>query len=122
MSALSFGAPTPLWRYRNPGDYLRHMRSCFSALAQGQPVKLHWADDGHDLSSFRRAFLQALQRRINLKAGINPQGRKFDPAYQTGLLRDRGRLNDMARRIRVYAFDCPEINARFGYRLSRRDD
>jgi hypothetical protein len=60
---------------------------------------------------------------INRKAGISDVAcRKQDPDYQARLRRDAWRLRDIARRVRVYQFETPEVRDRFSHLLSRYDD
>lgn len=49
-------------------------------------------------------------------------GRKWDNDYQVRLWRDSRRLQDIAKRIRVYQFETEEARSRFSDRLSNRDE
>lgn len=60
---------------------------------------------------------------VNRRAGIpDKQGRKQEYEHQIGLRRDKYRLQDIARRIRVYQFETKEVAKRFGHKLASYDD
>lgn len=77
-----------------------------------------------DKAAARRKLSHLIDVAINRKAGIPdvPVGRKFDPDYVTRVWRDCYRVRDMAKRIRHYSLETPELTRRFGHLLSRYDD
>lgn len=106
--------------------YLKWVRLCQEAFAQGKRVRTRWTDsyNGMDYEEWRREFRQALDRRINDKGGIVQRGRKYDYLYQLNMQRDQRALHDYTqRRIRgVYRLSTPELQKRFGHLLPSWDD
>jgi hypothetical protein len=107
---------------RNAAWYVSSYKSAIIKAQQGIKIRMDWACVGLDEAGLRKAFVSALFNRIDTKAGVKRVGRKFDPMYQTGLMRDARALRDIKRRIRVYQFETPEIRARFSHLLSSRND
>jgi hypothetical protein len=103
-------------------DYLDFCRSVNRITRQGGTVQISWSSKPLDAAGWRRAFISALFRRIDNKAGIEQVGRKHSDQYQTGLKRDAYRLLDIRNRIRVYQFETPEVTRRFGHLLAHHDD
>lgn len=118
------------WHYRNAGDYLTVQRKVRAALAVGRSVRVgEWP--GHDvttLAQWRDETRRALDRRINLKAGLASTGapagrhgwervpRKWEDDYQRSLVRDCNTLHDyLQRRIvrRGSGFETREMRKRF---------
>jgi hypothetical protein len=104
--------------YRFVHEYLTWARRALNVARDGGTVRIRWATE-YQGGAFIREFTAALHARINHKAGINPTGRKFTQDYQIGLRRDADRLRDIARRVRVYQFETPELTRRFGHKLSK---
>jgi hypothetical protein len=103
--------------------YLRWVKKILAALDAGQLVRINWSGEPMNREQWRAEFLKVLNKRINLKAGPEPHWRKLDPDYQTRLMRDSRRLQDIARwRCRVYQFETEEARSRYGHRLARHDD
>lgn len=110
------------WDYKHISDYLRFVRTSREAFSRGyKEVKVSWHTT-YSEQEFNRQFTLALHRRINLKGGLSEQGRKYDADYQTGLMRDARRLEDIRRRVRVYQFETPQLRQRFSHLLARYDD
>lgn len=112
------------WTYQHVDTMLAAYKRAFATLKSNPNarIRMNWACDGLDLQGFRRNFVNALNRRINLKVDQPRNWRKLDPQWQIAAWRDSRRLQDMARRIRVYQFETTEAKARFGDRLARYDD
>ena len=107
-----------MWRYHKPGTYLAFARRAFEVTKAGGTVQLGWAGRQLDLQAFQREFRLALHRRINLKINIFHRGRKHDPQYQVGLMRDRMRIQDYAEKRVVHPcnrLETPELQKRFGW-------
>ncbi len=66
-------------------------------------------------------FREGIHERINEELNI-PWTRKQKDSWQAAIVRDRHRLEDIRRRIRVYQFETPEMMRRFGHLLARYDD
>ena len=107
------------YRYRYHRDILALYKRAFAALKAGCKVRLYWNGEPMDLAGWRAEFAKALHRRIS---GPQPLYRKLKPEWQTGMRRDRQRLQDIRRRIRVYQFETPEMRKRFGHLLSTYED
>jgi len=73
-------------------------------------------------SQARRRLYWLIDIAINRKAGIECKDRCCDPLIWVGWLRDRQRLRDFHKRIRVYQFETEEVRKRFSHLLSRYDD
>lgn len=111
------------WHYRHVREMLALYRRAFAHSAGGGTVKLHWNDEPMDAAAWRREFCQALDRRINLKAGIVPAGRRASEGHQTDLRRDQHDLHaTIGQRVRVYQFRTPEVRRRFGHLLASAAD
>lgn len=106
-------------RYPDPGDYLALCKRAFAVTAAGGLVRLHWNGNDLDLHGWQQEFRRALNRRITGGASPNHRGRpmrKLDALYQTGLLRDRRRIDDYARHRIVHPcnrLETPELQKRF---------
>lgn len=106
-------------RYKDPGDYLALCKRAFAVTSAGGLVRLYWNSDYLDLDGWRREFQGALNRRISGTAPSNHRGqpmRKLDALYQTGLVRDRRRIDDYVRHRTVHPcnrLETPELQARF---------
>lgn len=112
------------WSYEHVHDYLEICRRARAALDAGGRVRLRWNEEPMDDAAWRRAFRDALDRRINLKAGTPPAWRKLDPSYQTELRRDARWINEWARsgrRLRppMNRWGTAEIQARYAHVLAR---
>lgn len=76
-----------------------------------------------DKGEAKRKLTWLIHVAINRKAGVPDQyGRKDDLDYQIRLRRDKYRLQDIAKRVRVYQFETEECKSRFSHLLSRYDD
>jgi hypothetical protein len=73
-------------------------------------------------SQARRRLYWLIDIAINRKAGIECKDRCCDPLIWVGWLRDRQRLREIGRRIRIYQFETEEVKKRFSHLLSRYDD
>jgi hypothetical protein len=115
--------PRPLWKYGVVADYLSAMRHGFAVTRAGGRIRLHWAGAHMDLREFRREFLLALNRRINLKGGDDRETRwrRWDYDYQIRQRRDARRVNDYAaHRIvsPINRLETPELQRRFRWRYT----
>lgn len=107
--------------YPEPGKYLAAVRKAFAVTQSGGRVRMHWSCNGLDAEGFREDFRHALHRRINLKAamlGEQPpeDGRKHEPLYQTGLMRDCQRVHQYVRFAVVdpiNRLETPELQRRY---------
>ena len=79
----------------------------------------YFAERAADILSAMRG---GLSERINRNIPGYGQGRKWDNDYQVKLWRDSRRVQDIAKRIRVYQFETEEARSRFSDRLANRDD
>ena len=107
--------------YPKHSEYLASCRKAFEITASGGTVKLFWDSSPLDAAGWKREFLRALHRRINAKEGPYDIWRKQMPDYQLCMARDRARLREIRRRVRVYEFETPEMRKRFGHLLSGYD-
>lgn len=121
-SELLWNAPPEVfvsWRYTYVREYLSWLKSCFAIVNNGGTVQTNWAGSQLDLAAWRKEFMSALNRRINLKVTPEPIGRKYDAMYQTDFRRDQHDIHNIVqRRIRVYQFRTPEVRRRFRHLLS----
>jgi hypothetical protein len=87
--------------------------------------------DPEDPSPFGRLTKDRARRRlhflidvaVNRKAGIPDEPfPKCAADYQVRLRGDQSRLQDVARRVRVYQFETAEVRRRFGHFLASRED
>jgi hypothetical protein len=115
---------------------LRHFRSFLgsSATAMLDPYEVgDWGNGANrlDKPAAQRKLTWLVNVAVNRKAGMPdvPLNHRGKPArralseHQIHLRRDFYRLQDMAKRIRVYQFETPEVQQRFGHRLAdRRED
>jgi hypothetical protein len=103
--------------------YLEWARKCLAAFDEGKKVQTSWSGKALNREEWRAEFVDVLNKRINMKAGAQPNWRKLNGTYQMWLMRDSQRLKDMKfRRIRVYQFETQEARIRFSDRLSSRED
>ncbi len=103
--------------------YLQLMQEAWAAVRHGGKVRLRWNEDHADLDGWRRKFMSALHRRITIKGGCWPTGRKADPLYETSLFRDAHRVRELlTTRIRHYQFETAEARSRFGHLLASHND
>ena len=107
--------------YKYVKEYLEILRKANEAFNNNIKVKLFWNDEPMDREGFRKEFLMALDRRINLKGNV-PITKKWDDTYQTHLLRDKRRLEDIGKRISVYQFETEIVRKRFSHLLSSYND
>ena len=109
-----------MWCYKNTKEIMSFYRSCFAALDRGQLVRIYWCNEPLDREGFKREFIKALHARINHKTP-NIRPRKADSDYQISLMRDKYRLQDIHKRIRVYQFETKQITKKFGHLLADRN-
>ena len=78
------------WRFQ-PWTHYDHvtayLRFAQAGLA-GRGVKINWFDDPLTAEQFRKAFLEALHKRITCKGEL-PRGRKWDSEYLVRLNQER---------------------------------
>lgn len=106
-----------MWRYRDAGKYLEWCRRSREHILSGGSVQTLWPNEPlATIEDWRKEFLGALHRRINLKVGGLPTGRRWQDNYQTELRRDRAKLRDYRqRRIRIHQFATDICRRRFGH-------
>lgn len=92
-----------------------------AAAPQGTEFKVDWCTSW-SASEFQAEYGKILDQAINARAGVQFKGRKFDPDYQIKLIRDKNRLQDIHRRIRVYQFESDEDKSRFSHLLADPND
>src|SRR4051794_18479032 len=83
---------------------------------------LMWVFNPTSREEILREFREGVNDRINRHIPGYGRGRNWSEREQTGLMRDARRLQDMARRIRVYQFETALATRRFGHLLARYDD
>lgn len=124
--AATPAAVAPMARYPEPAGYVAAWKRGQEITRSGNTVTLSWNGPALDAHAFDREMRRALDRRINERAGLAPDGgsgRKWHPEYQYRMMRDGWRLNDRARtRVRVYDLDTPELRRRLAHRLNRREE
>lgn len=106
------------WEYKHVKEYLILVKRVKKAFDDGYEVKLTWHEDAVDVISWRKEFVKALDARIKLKGNISLSGKKFESMYQTGLVRDKRRLEDIRNGVRVYQFESGIVKKRFGNLLA----
>jgi hypothetical protein len=79
----------------------------------------HWPTPA---ATILRELRHGIHDRINKHDPRYGGGRKWEPIYQLSLARDARRLHDIARRVRVYQIETPELARRFAHLLARHDD
>lgn len=112
--------------YPEPGKYLAFARRCFDITEAGGSVRIFWNGEHLDYAGWRQEFRKALQARINLKARmlgeLPPEtGRKHDPNYQAGLMRDARRIDSYVQFATVdpvNRLETPELQSRFNWRYT----
>lgn len=109
------------WQYSNPGEYLAWAQKCFALTRAGKRIKTDWAGEMLDLAAWRKEFVLALHKRINLKSAEPQRWRKLDPYYQTELKRDQWAIERLRERVLIYRFSTPELNNRLGHLLAERE-
>lgn len=71
----------------------------------------------------RRRLQYLIDVAINRRAGVaDVPTRKHEDSYQAALRRDRDRLDDIRRRLRVYQFETDRVRQRFAHLLADRND
>lgn len=113
------------WNYKYVGTMARAYRKAFDHLKADpeNTVVMRRYDKPMNLEEFRREFLKALDRRINLKGEVEPKGRKTDYDYEWRLRRDARAIFDRnTKRIRIYQFETEEARKRFSHLLSSYGD
>ena len=100
----ALGAYAKAWRA------LKNMPA--SALVPG------FADFPERAESILCAMRGGLSERINRHDAAHGVGRKWSNEYFIKAWRDSRRLQDIARRVRVYQFETHEATSRFGHLLS----
>jgi len=98
---------TPNYQYVS--EYLRWVRACFAATAQGRAVKTSWAGPELDAKGWHREFMAALHRRINSKGHL-PVADKV-PYFMSTYIRDANG--------HVYSYGNgagPDVGKRIGWR------
>jgi hypothetical protein len=95
------------------GDVIQKMKA---ALAGTLVVRTWWAGQGLTGAAFRAWFLERLQAKIN--RGDTRRWRRLEPEYQTSLLRDARRLQDIQKRIVVRQFETDICRKRFAHLLT----
>lgn len=111
----------PLWRYRHVREMSSAYKRAFSLLKESDSnrIRMNRMSEGLGLAGFRREFMQALNRRINLKVAHEPDFRKCFPEWQQSAYRDSRRIRDhLAHRIAVHSLETEEARRRFGYIVS----
>jgi hypothetical protein len=110
-----------------PGDYARSWRTlttldpAMEISVPGFIVGMYgWGRQCVTAGEALRCVREALDRRINARAGYKP------PEPREGeipLYRDSRNVRDiLTRRLRVYQFETRVARARFGHLLARHDD
>lgn len=90
-----------------------------NAMPDDGRVNVSWDRSCEPVADVKRDFRRALDKRINLRGGMPEANVPID----INLVRDARALDDrLVRRIRVYRFDSPKMNRRFGHLLASRDD
>jgi hypothetical protein len=86
-------------------------------------VKLDWCTTVTALEA-RRAFLAALDKRINHRAGMDvARGKKDCEEYSIREYRDQQAIRDKyTKRIRIYRFETKEAQKRFAYLVDDRNE
>jgi hypothetical protein len=111
------------WRYQYVGEMLAFYRRAREITEAGGTIRLEWGGREYDAESWRRQTWLALDRRINLKAGPEPQWRKLDDHYQIELRRDADNIRQhRTQRLALHWIGTPELRRRFGHLISRWDD
>lgn len=115
-----------VWKYSYVGPMVRAYKRAFAHLKADPKatIKMDWKCNGLDLPAFRRNFIKALDRRINLKVegGDKPRGRKDDPDYFWRLMRDaRAVRANLTSRLIVRSFETDEARKRFSHLLWTED-
>lgn len=111
-------------RYREAKSYLDICKRAFDTTGRGGKVRLFWNGDALDAQGWRDEFLRALHRRISGPDAANHRGkpkRKLAELYQTGLIRDRRKIDDYVRFRAVHPcrrLDTPELQSRFAWEYS----
>lgn len=114
-------------RYREPKAYLDICKRAFDVTSRGGRVRLFWNGEPLDAQGWRAEFLKALHRRINGPDASNHRGgpkRKLCDLYQTGLVRDRRKIDDYVKLRAVHPcrrLETPELQDRFAWEYSSED-
>lgn len=111
------------WTYRHVGEILAFYRRAREITEAGGTVRLERFGREYDADGWRRQFRAALDRRINLKAGPYPTGRKWDDDYQRNLERDCRAIRDkVRRRVALHQLVTSELRRRFGHLITPWED
>ncbi len=117
---------TERWAYDFVHDYLSWCKPRLThcrTYPEGS-VRMSWPLGIVSVDDWRRRFRQALNLRINLKAGHDPdlRGRKADYDYQWRLRRDSDRVRaNLTGRVIVRQFETVEARERFAHLLFTDD-
>jgi hypothetical protein len=111
--------PESRWQYRYVSEILAFYRRAREITEAGGTIRLSWAGRDYDAEGWRRQFRVALDRRINLKAGPEPQWRKLGDLYQTELRRDADNIRrHHTQRLAIQQIMTPELRRRFGHLIT----
>lgn len=103
--------------------YYRWVRDVQANLTNGTKVQTTWGGQAHTPETFRAELWKAIEKRINLRGGGLPAGRKWSMDYYYTAFRDSRRIRDkVQRRIAVYQFETKEARRRFAHLLSGYGD
>lgn len=71
---------------------------------------------------FRQWFIKCLHEKINRRGQLYQPKKWSDYQYQTAIRRDKQKLQDISKRIRVYQFESKQCKERFAHLLSNYND
>jgi len=105
--------------YPKPAVYCHKWRQAIS-LPAGTKATLGWAGRELDAAGMRREFCNALDNRINHRAGLDhPRGRKDDQDYQRHLFQDCLAIRaNITQRIALHQLQTPELRKRFSHLIT----
>jgi hypothetical protein len=115
----------------SPRELLRNTIALLSYLRRFLRSDCRECVDPSDPARFGRLTKDEARRHLHylLDVAINRRNGMSDEPfpkcaddYQLRLRRDQSRLQDMARRVRVYQFETSEVRRRFGHLLVSRED
>ena len=110
----------PNGRAVTAGTYAKAWRTLLREPASARwPGFAHFPETTESILHAMRGMLSEVINRHDRSYGI---GRKWDNDYQVRLWRDSRRLQDIAKRIRVYQFETEEARSRFSHLLSSYTD
>lgn len=111
-----------LARLPQPGAYAKAWKRVLDAPPESN-FNMGWPRLSVPRNTVLRDFRNALDLRINERAGLIPSGRKHQEMYQTNLMRDAHDLaSHLTQRVRIYQFRCPEIHKRFHHLLAEKGE